>query len=160
MGVLMLLLSAYTYFNPATSLLTIVFMLAIGAVVKGIFELTVRRKMADNTGVPTWPFWVIGIFDIIIGIYLFFNQGVALVSLPFVFAIWFMVDSIGGIISAFSLRKVANSRFWLVLILSVLGLIVGIVLLDNPLTAAITIVVLLASYFFITAIGYFISAFF
>ncbi|UUX32819.1 HdeD family acid-resistance protein [Fundicoccus culcitae] len=159
MGILMLVLAVLTYRNPLATVASIVVILAVGAIIKGLFEITTRRNLAKSIGAPTWPMWLIGIIDIIVGIYLLMNAGLGVAAMPFAFAIWFIVDSIGAIGTSFMIRRVSNSNFWLTLILGIIGLIVGIALLYNPASAAVTVVNLLIIYFVIAAIGHFIAAF-
>lgn len=159
MGIIMLVLAFLTFNNPMSTLASVVIFIAIGAILKGLFEITTRRKMAQSINAPTWPMWVIGILDIIIGIYLLMNAGFALAALPFAFATWFIIDSIGAIGTSFMIRRVSNSSFWLTLIFGIIGLFVGFSLLSKPLTATLTLVNLLIIYFVISGVGHLIAAF-
>ena len=94
MGIIFILVSLVSFRDPQSSLLAIVYVFAISAILKGIFELFFRRKIHEFTNQKSTLLIVLGIFDLLVGIFFLFNISAGLVALPFVFAVWFLFDSI------------------------------------------------------------------
>jgi len=159
LGILFVLTSLLSFQDPAGNLVAIVMVFAIFAIVKGIFEIFARNKMKELTGYKAYAPVVLGIIDIIIGVYFLFNLNVGIAALPFVFAIWFILDSIFGLFTLDLAKAVSTGYMWFVAIVDVLGIIVGIVLLVNPLSSALTLSFLVGFYFMIFGIMQIVYAF-
>ncbi|MGX6961309.1 HdeD family acid-resistance protein [Vagococcus xieshaowenii] len=158
-GVLFLVVSFMSLNNPETNLLAIVMYVGFGAVAKGCFELFNRKTIPSLTGVGTnLPIWV-GIIDIVIGCLMLFNLGISLAILPYVFACWFLVDSIHDLLFANVYKDINPPMYWFSIISNILGIILGILLLFNPITSAFTLAFLVGAYFMITGVTYIVAAF-
>ena len=102
---------------------------------------------------------ILGIIDILIGVYLLFNLNIGVAVLPFVFAIWFLFDSIFGLFTLDFAKRVSTGYFWFTLIVDVLGIILGVMLLFNPLSSALTLSFLVGFYFMMFGISNIVYAF-
>ena len=136
LGILFVLTALISFQNPAGNLIAIVMVFAIFAIIKGIFEIFVRNRMKELLGYKAYAPIILGIIDILIGVYLLFNLNIGVAVLPFVFAIWFLFDSI-----------------------DVLGIILGVMLLFNPLSSALTLSFLVGFYFMMFGISNIVYAF-
>ena len=67
--------------------------------------------------------------------------------------IWFLADSIIGIIFSWHLREYSTGYFVLCLILNIISLIITFALLFNPMLAAITLVYLVAFWLMVFGIN-------
>ena len=159
LGVVLIIISLITFQNPAENLLTIVIVFAILAIFKGVIEILIRNRMKDLTGFKTYVPIVVGIIDIIIGIYLFFNLDIGIVALPFIFAIWFILDSFFGLFTLDFAKAVSAGYFWFSLILNILGVIIGVLLLFDPVASALTLSFLVGFYFLLFGILNIVYAF-
>ncbi|MDK8393068.1 DUF308 domain-containing protein, partial [Lactobacillus gasseri] len=74
-------------------------------------------------------------------------------TLAILFAIWFLADSIIGIIFSWHLREYSTGYFVLCLILNIISLIIAFALLFNPVLAAITLVYLVAFWLMVFGIN-------
>lgn len=83
----------------------------------------------------------------------------SVLALPFVFAIWFIVDSIFGLFNLDLARQHSNGYFWFSLIIDILGIIVGFMLLFNPISSALTLSFLVGFYFMMWGITQIVYAF-
>ena len=149
LGILFVLTALISFQNPAGNLIAIVMVFAIFAIIKGIFEIFVRNRMKE----------LLGIIDILIGVYLLFNLNIGVAVLPFVFAIWFLFDSIFGLFTLDFAKRVSTGYFWFTLIVDVLGIILGVMLLFNPLSSALTLSFLVGFYFMMFGISNIVYAF-
>lgn len=102
---------------------------------------------------------VLGVIEIIIGIVLLLNLWLGVLAIPFIFAIWIITDSIGALFLSSAFRGVSNAMFWFILILAIIGLIIGVVLLFNPVGGLFTVAFLVGMYFMIAGITSIVEAF-
>ncbi|WP_430611688.1 HdeD family acid-resistance protein [Enterococcus sp. DIV0876] len=159
LGILFIFVSLISFRDPTSSLVTIVYVFAITAILKGIFELFVRRKLHEYTNQKSTMLIVLGIFDLLVGILLLFNISAGLVALPFVFAGWFLVDSIAALVTAGVYKERSSGYYWFHVIVNILGILLGIMLLFNPISSALTLAFLVGFYFMIIGISLIVYAF-
>ncbi|MEG0158608.1 MAG: DUF308 domain-containing protein [Carnobacterium sp.] len=159
LGILFILVSLISFQNPASNLIAIVAVFGISAILKGIFEIVVRRKSHKNIGTKSTHLIVIGILDIVIGLFLLFNMTASLIALPYVFAFWFIFDSIGELMTSGAIKQLNFGLYWFTIIINILGIAVGFMLLFNPISSALTLAFLVGFYFMVSGILYIVAAF-
>ncbi|MDU5511000.1 HdeD family acid-resistance protein [Enterococcus gilvus] len=159
MGILFILVSLAAFRDPGSSLVAIVYVFAFSAILKGLFELFFRRKLHEFTSQKSTLMMVLGVVDILIGIFFLFNITAGLVALPFVFAIWFLFDSIVGLLTASIYKLGSTGYYWFHIVIDVIGVILGFMLLFNPLTSALTLAFLVGFYFMMAGISLIAYAF-
>lgn len=159
LGLLLLITGIIAFRNPLNSLVAIVAVFAVSAIIEGIIQLVFRRRLREYAGHKSTSLIVLGVLDILIGVFLLFNMSAGLVALPYIFAIWFIVDSIGELIIADAFKTVNNSYYWFKIVLNVLGIILGFMLLFNPITSALTLAFLVGFYFVISGIDFIVTSF-
>ena len=159
LGVLFILMALLAFRDPAGDLIALVIFFGMIALIKGFFELFYRKKMEEFTG--SSKNWVIfmGIVDLLFGLILLFNIPLGLIALPFVFSFWFILDSIGALMIAPKFQKVSNGYYYFMLAISIIGILVGLLLLVNPLSAALTLAFLVGFYFMMIGISFITAAF-
>ncbi len=144
---------------PMTNLAAIVIVFAFSAIVKGIIQLIGHSQLKHFTYYQSKRLVFLGVINIIIGIFLLFNMTSSIVALPFVFSIWFIIESVGELLLASIYRDISKSYFWLMIISSALSIILGFILLSEPLIAALRISWLVGTYFLIAGILYIVRSF-
>lgn len=159
LGILLIIAALIAFKNPASNLLAIVVIFAILAIVKGVVEICIRNRMKNLTGIKVYVPIIIGILDIIVGVYLLFNLDVGLVTLPYIFAVWFILDSFFGLLVLDFAKAISTGYFWFSLILNILGIIIGFMLMVNPITSALTLSFLVGFYFMLVGILNIVYAF-
>ncbi|MCB5954826.1 HdeD family acid-resistance protein [Enterococcus sp. CWB-B31] len=159
LGILFVMTALLSFQDPAGNLLAIVIVFAIFAIFKGIFEIFVRNRLKELVGYKSYVPVILGIIDIIVGIYLLFNLGVGVSVLPYVFAIWFILDSFINLFTLDLARAFSAGYYWFSLIVDILGIALGFVLLFNPLSLALTLSFLVGFYFIIFGITYIVYGF-
>lgn len=159
LGLILLLTGIISFLNPMKSLVAIVLIFAISAIFEGIIQLAFRRRLNEYTGHKANSILVLGILDILIGVFLLFNMSFGVLALPYIFAIWFIIDSIGELIIADVFKVVSRRYYWFKVVMNVLGLILGIMMLFNPIVSALTISFLVGLYFLTSGIDFIVTSF-
>lgn len=158
-GILMTGVALFSFRTPITNLAAIVIVFAFSAIVKGIIQLIGHSQLKHFTYYQSKRLVFLGVINIIIGIFLLFNMTSSIVALPFVFSIWFIIESVGELLLASIYRDISKSYFWLMIISSALSIILGFILLSEPLIAALSISWLVGTYFLIAGILYIVRSF-
>lgn len=159
LGILFIIVSLMSFQNPAGNLIALVIVFAIFAIVKGIMEIGIRNRLKKMIGFKDYAPIIMGIIDIFIGIYLLFNLNVGLAVLPFIFAFWFLLDSIFGLFTLDEAKSISTGYFWFSLVINSLGIVLGSMLLLDPLSSAFTISFLVGFYFMMFGILNIVYAF-
>lgn len=158
-GLFYVFLGMFAFNNPISSTSIIVYFIAFLLIFKGIMHFTVFSQVRKLASVTNWWMVVIGVIDVLIGVFLLFNVTSGIVALPFVFASWFIIDSIFAIFAASPIRKYNKGKYWFTIVMSILSIILGFMLLYNPFASLITIAMLLGAYFIVNGIIHIIQAF-
>ncbi|EGO2713169.1 HdeD family acid-resistance protein [Enterococcus faecalis] len=159
LGILFIFTSLISFFDPSGDLIAIVIVFAIFAFVKGIFELFVRNRMKCLLEYRSyWPIFI-GIIDILIGVSLFLSPNIGLAILPFIFAVWFLIESILELLTLDLVALGSRWRFGFAALINSLGIFLGLFLLFNPITSALTLGFLVGFYFMMFGISNIVYAF-
>nr|WP_275113223.1 DUF308 domain-containing protein [Staphylococcus cohnii] len=127
-------------------------------IINGFIEIFVRRIMKQATQNGSSLLIILGIINIIIGILILFNVVTSTTFIVYLFAIWFIINALLNMFTITSAEG-ANKRFHMVsIILNIIEIIFGVILLFNPLIAAVVIAVFMSAVFFIIGITYLIDA--
>ncbi len=159
LGVLYIIVAVITFNNPFASVLALVFLFAIGIILKGIFEIFLRNRLNEYSTYNHTGLIVIGVIDIIIGLLLLFNIEIGFFTLPVLFALWMIFSSISTIATAGPLRNYSTAIFWMVVVLAVLTALIGGFLLFNPGLSMGVILMLVGVFFLFNGITYIIMSF-
>ncbi|MGK9299650.1 DUF308 domain-containing protein [Melissococcus plutonius] len=159
LGILFIGTSLMAFSDPTGNLLTIVLVFAIFAILKGVIEIFVRNRFNKLSSYRSYAPIIRGVIDIFIGIFFLFNLGIGVALLPYVFAIWFLVESILGLFMLEFARTMGNAFYWFYLITDILGIFLGILLLYHPITSVLTLSFLVGFYFMLFGITEIVSAF-
>jgi uncharacterized membrane protein HdeD (DUF308 family) len=159
-GIAAILLGILIFANTAAALTVIMIFLGIYWLVDGIFTL-----IAANIGKNEHKYWGWGIFVGLISIL----AGLAVLSRPVLSAIFtatllvslagimIIISGISSIVTGFRLRKTSGE--WMMILGGALGLILGLLLLLNPLLSALVYVYMLAVFSIIGGILLIVFAF-
>lgn len=145
-GILFIVGGIFSFMHPDTTLRTLAIIVGIVFIVRGVYSLWFRNfasAVLDRSSV-----WVLisAIIDIIAGLIVLFRPGVGIVFIAIMFAIWFIFDSAIDIATAGAFKQFSRGYSVWLIILSILGIILGIILLFSPMLSAMTIVWLLSAY--------------
>ena len=158
-GILFLIAAFVVMRYPLATLKTVTFIFAVVAIIRGIAILAGYSTLRQLTGKLAWVSLLMGIFDLVIGVIFLVNSNFGVATITMMFAIWFLVDSVGSLFNVGHLRIAGTGCFVLYLVLDILAVIVSLMLIMQPVVAAITLVTLLSMFFVLFGIECIILAF-
>lgn len=151
-GILFIVASFLLLRYPGRGLSAFVFVFGILSILQGIIWISAYVKF-HNIFDLSWVTLISAIVDIVIGVLFLCSREIGGLTLAILFAIWFLADSIIGIIFSWHLREYSTGYFVLCLILNIVSLIIAFALLFNPVLAAITLVYLVAFWLMVFGIN-------
>lgn len=86
-GVLLMIAGIYCLCNPDVGLLTLSIYLGLAMLISGIVDIVIFAKCNRDMMGAGW-FLADGILTVLLSLFLLFNQGFTLLSLPFIFSVW------------------------------------------------------------------------
>lgn len=139
-GILFILGGFLSFSHPDRTLQLLSVIIGVVFLFDGIFELTIRRRFLKALNES--PAWVVflGVLNIILGIIFIFHPNFGTLYIAIIFAIWFILDSAMEFSVGRLFRGVSGGYYWLTIIFSILGIILGVVLLFSPAVSALTVV--------------------
>lgn len=158
-GILFLIAAFVVMRYPLATLKTVTFIFAVVAIIRGIAILAGYSTLRRLTGKLAWVSLLMGIFDLVIGVIFLVNSNFGVATITMMFAIWFLVDSVGSLFNVGHLRIAGTGWFVLYLVLDILAVIVSLMLFMQPVVAAITLVTLLSMFFVLFGIECIVLAF-
>ena len=138
-GIIMIILGIYICANPVMSLVALALYIGAVFIVSGI-----GYSVSSLSQESAWKLFV-GLFNILIGLFLVANLGIITASLPAVFAMWCLAIGTIHIIRAF--RSYKNSLSWCgSLTIGCLGILFSFLIIIHPAIGAFTITTLIGLY--------------
>lgn len=159
LGVLLIFGSIISLQDPTGNLVSITIFIGLLGIIKGGVVLIFHSKMKKILNKSIIPLILIGVFDIIIGIILLSNISYGVIALPFLFAIWFIVDSVTSLFSLNIAKEVSTAYYWFSLVVNILGIILGVMLFFDPITSALTLSFIVGFYLMMIGISLVVHAF-
>lgn len=153
MGTLLLIVAVIIFSYPVKNFYTLTWLIGLLILINGVIQLLFRRAARALAGSGSGLIVVIGIIDIIFGLLVIFNVGASSTFFIFMFAIWFIVSSVIGLMTISKQSRLKG----LSIIVNVLGLLLGIILLFNPMMGMILVSTMIAITFAILGVTYVID---
>lgn len=153
MGTLLLIVAVIIFSYPVKNFYTLTWLIGLFILINGVIQLLFRRAARALSGSGSGLIVVIGIIDIIFGLLVIFNVGASSTFFIFMFAAWFIVSSIIGLMTISKQSRLKG----LSIIVNVLGLLLGIILLFNPMMGMILVSTMIAITFAILGVTYVID---
>ncbi|MGY3750288.1 HdeD family acid-resistance protein [Vagococcus acidifermentans] len=145
--------------HPAQNVSILVSFFVVTVIFRGIYMLKIRSTVRELFRVSVTPLLVIGVIDILIGVYFLFNIRKGVMLAPYVFALWFLMDSLFGLFELGWLKQLSTRLFWVSLVTNVIGLIIGMLLLAKPIVSLMTLSFMVGFYLMIAGLAYIMRAF-
>ena len=158
-GILTVIVGILALRNPFASFGMIVILMAIAAVIEGIFKIFEIRNVARSLQMSSGWWTFSGVIDILFGILLFFVPSIGGVVVWISIAIWFIIDSLFELWLSRFLRDNNKTYYWFTVIISILGVVLGVILLFKPAYAISIAIFLLAFYLLLFGINQIIRSF-
>lgn len=157
-GILLVILGLYMFSVPQATYLSLVLFFSASFLIFGIMELIFAVQNSKN--LDNWGWYLVGaLLDLFVGIILFFQPQVAFVALPYFIGFSLMFRSIQGLGFAFDLKSYGVLQWGNLAVISLLGFILSILLIMNPIIAGFSLVVVTALAFIFSGISAIVLAF-
>ncbi|MBR8701430.1 hypothetical protein IX317_001328 [Fusobacterium sp. DD29] len=152
-GVLLVIFSFMMLGNPASGLIAVSIFLGIAFVVHGFGELSMYFTLPHDVK-SAWLL-VGGLISAIFGLWILTAQGTVSLSiaLPFILASWIMFFGILRIVASMSLRAFSIHLSNVNIVLGILGIVLGVVMLNHPAIGSSIITIVIFLIFFCQGIG-------
>ena len=140
LGVVFIAVGIFVFFTPVASFLTLATLFAFTFVIGGVLEIIYavsNRDINDRWG------WMLagGLLDLFIGILLVTNPALSAVALPFYVGFALLFRAITGIAWAVELKREQQPNWGALMTISIIGLVLVLILLWNPVLLGLTVVV-------------------
>lgn len=142
-GILLIALGVYFIINPNVTLVSTAWVLGFLTLFTGISKLvfTLRTQaFIPNSGTRMLS----ALLNIFFGCFFLFNLLGTALSLPFVFAIWVIIEGISVFVASFDYKKVGFPYWWALMLLGIVGIVLGICGIMNMEVTAVTLSVLIS----------------
>ncbi len=135
-GVLAIVFGLIAMFWPVGTALTLALLWGIWALVDGVGSIWQAFRPESKGQGRTWLL-VMGVIAILAGFIAIFHPGVAVAALTWILGIWLIVRGVIELVGAF-VSTIAVPR-WLLVVGGLLSLVLGVLFVANPETAAVAI---------------------
>ena len=142
-GLLLIILGVVCIAKPDITLVSAAWVLGCLTLIAGITKLvfTLRTQaFLPNSGTRMLS----ALLDIFFGCFFLFNLLGTALSLPFVFAIWVIIEGISVFVASFDYKKVGFPYRWALMLLGIAGIVLGICGIMNMEVTAVTLSVLIS----------------
>ena len=142
-GVAAIVFGVLAFAWPGITVVSLVILYGAYALVDGVFSIF--AAIGGGTPAPRWWLAVVGVIGILAGLIAFANPVLVGVYLLLFIGIWAIVSGVMEIIGAIRLRKEIDNE-WLLILHGVLTVLFGIVMVVEPLTAALALIWVIGAY--------------
>jgi uncharacterized membrane protein HdeD (DUF308 family) len=143
-GFLALIFGILVLARPDVALFIFAYIFGAYAFVDGIFTLVAAVNYKAGAGRRTW-LYIRGIAGIVVGLITFFWPAITALALVIIIAAWALVTGVMELIFAFKANQDSAIR-WMFAISGILSLILGALMLAQPIIGALVIAVVIGAY--------------
>ena len=158
-GIILIVLGIFTFARPSSALTGVVFVYGILAVITGIADIAFYVKVEQHTGFGPAVSLVTGILSILAGILLLFNPGAGKWAMVVLFPLWFIAHCISRLTHLSLIRMTAGTGYYyFTLIVNILGLLLGFIMIFNPLLSLFSVSYIIGCYLILIGIDHMVLA--
>lgn len=155
-GILLVVLGILCICKPATTLFAAAWVIGCFTLISGIVKLVFTFK--TQAFIPNSASRAISaILLIIVGLIFLCNNFFVASSLPVIFILWILIESIIITIESFDYKKIGFPYWWIILILGIVGIILGIIGLRDPSISAVALTTLIGIAIISMGAGYLVG---
>ncbi len=158
LGILLAILGVVMLATPGMNTLVLAYVVCALMLIYGITEIVFYIAHHKSQAVSGWLL-ADGIITAILGLLLLFMPGAQILTMSLLFALWVLFTGVTRTSGAFAARDAGSSSWGWVLAAGILGILIGVWLMFDPLFAVMTIGYLLPVAFMAQGISA-IAAFF
>ncbi|HJD13292.1 MAG TPA: DUF308 domain-containing protein [Candidatus Ruminococcus avistercoris] len=152
-GVLLILAGILTLFNPRPTLTGLIILYGILAVIMGAADILFFIRTERYTGFAPVISLISGILSVTTGIMLLVYTEAGILILSILFPVWFITHCISRLSHLNSIRFIAGvSIYYFTMIVNIIGLVLALLMLFNPLLSLTAIGIIAAIYLILLGI--------
>ena len=139
-GIVLIVMGLWTFKAPVDSYVALTFLFSLSFVLSGLFESIfsiVNRAVIDSWG---WNL-AMGIITLIVGVLMFMNPEITMITLPFYVGFVILFRSMNAISVSLDLKSYGVLDWGYIMAIGIVGIFLAFILLWNPLFAGLSIVV-------------------
>ena len=155
-GILLVALGIMCICQPAATLFATAWTIGCLTLIAGISKLVFTFKTQNF--LPNSATRVLSaILEIIIGIIFLCNFPTLAASLPIIFVIWIIIESVILAIQSFDYKKFGFPYWWAIFLLGIAGVVLGVLGLRNPDVSAVTLSTFIGISILMVGVGYLVA---
>lgn len=137
-GIILIVLAGFAIFQPVSALIGLVIYIGISLLVSGAL-VTISALFNHKTDEHFGWHLTIGIVDILFAMVLLTNPAVTAAVFPFIVGFWTIVYGIMMFVNSLQVKKAGEKNWGMETLGGILALIIGYLIMSNPVLGAITI---------------------
>ncbi len=154
LGILLIISGLLAFVNPNGVVSSLVFLYAILAIVMGVLDIVHYVRTERYTGFGPVVALIAGIFAVMTGVMMLVYPNAGTVTFYVLFPVWFIAHNIFILANLNKLRAVAGKfYYYFSMIMSIIGLVLGILILVNPFSSFREISHIIGIYLILTGIN-------
>ena len=158
-GIALIILGAVTFVRPSSALTGVIFVYGILAIITGIADIAFYVQMEKRTGFGPALSLVTGILSIIAGVFLLLNINAGKWAMVILFPLWFITHCIARLCHMPEIRLMAGTGYYyFALIVNIIGLILGFVMIFNPMLSFFSASYIIGFYLILMGIDFLVQA--
>ena len=142
-GAILILLGLWSLRYPVEALLSLAFFLGMGFCLSGV-NYIIPCLFRGGESIYPWWFLIFGLLDLMIGAVMLGRIGLTAFMLPLFMAAWLIFAGIAHILTAFRLKALGLSRWWLTFLNGVVIVLLSCLMTASPLVGGLSVVMVLA----------------
>lgn len=122
---------------PLASLMALVTMFSISIILTGLSEVL----FYSANQIPNKGLHILGaVLTLVAGLVLLFNPMSSALVIAFLVAFQLFIRSVQGLMFSFYLKRELVGNWWLLLVISILGVVISVILVSNPMIVGMSLV--------------------
>jgi uncharacterized membrane protein HdeD (DUF308 family) len=157
-GILLIVLGIVCICNPVETLFSMAWLIGFLTLLAGVSKLVFglrTQNFLPNSGTRI----LTGVFDVILGIFLLFNNIFVAISLPLIFAIWLIIEGIILVVQSFDYKKADYQGWWWILLMGIAVVVLGFFAMKNLEVTGMTISIMFGCAVMLLGFAYLIAFF-
>ena len=157
-GILLIVLGIVCICNPVETLFSMAWLIGFLTLLAGVSKLVFglrTQNFLPNSGTRI----LTGVFDVILGIFLLFNNIFVAISLPLIFAIWLIIEGIILVVQSFDYKKADYQGWWWLLLMGIAVVVLGFFAMKNLEVTGMTISIMFGCAVMLLGFDYIIAFF-
>lgn len=159
-GIALIVLGILAFARPDLAMSGLAFAYGIAAVVMGVTDIILFIEVERYTGFGPLLSLISGVLSVMTGLMLVVQPGAGGLVLTVLFPIWFIAHGVSRLMHLGKIRRVAGKGiYYFTLLVNIVGLLLGVLMVFNPVFTMTTIRCLASAYLILLGLDSVVMAF-